>query len=168
MAVSAPHCLDEVVIVKRVFHLVEVVASDDVGVQEIVRLLEHILLDIVEQCGDFRSQIVEFECKFVVSITACNHCLTVFDVARTDFETYGDALHFPFVEFPTGGLFSVVEFHSHARIAECGCNFVCLVYDALFMSSDGHYYDLDRCDYRREFETALVAVCHNECTDKTS
>lgn len=41
-AVAAPHGLDEVVVVQRFFHLVERVASDDVRVQEIVRLLEHI------------------------------------------------------------------------------------------------------------------------------
>ena len=58
MTVAAPHGLDKVVIVESLFHFVESVASDDVGVQEVVRLLEHIFLDIVEQCRDFRRQIV--------------------------------------------------------------------------------------------------------------
>ena len=132
-----------------------------------MRLLEHILLNVVKKGRDLMRKRVDCERKFVVSISARDHDLTVIYVARADFKTHGNAFHFPLVEFPARRLISVVEHNSHTCVAESGCDFLRLFGDAFFVRGNGNDDDLVRRDFRGKFETALVAVRHDECADKT-
>ena len=166
-AIATPHGFDKFVIVKGLFHLVERVADLDVRVQELVRLLEHVLLDVVKKRRDLARKSGDLHGKLVVSVAASNHDLTVFDVARSDFKTYGDTLHLPFVELPAGRLLSVVKLHSDALGAERGCDFACLVENAFFVRRNGNDHHLHGSDSRGKFEPALIAVRHDERADKT-
>ena len=96
-----------------------------------------------------------------------SNALTVLNVLRTDLDTNRDTFHFIFSKLPARRVVAVVQLNSYSRSFQLIGKFICLFKYAFLVESNRNYYDLDRCNSRRQSQTVVITVRHYYRTDKS-
>ena len=100
-----------------------------------------------------------------MSIAADQNCLVVLDISRSDLHTYRNSAHLRLTELPARALVGIIHFYAEVgkNVFQCKC----LVQNALFLLLDRHDHNLGRSDSRRQHQTVVIAVYHDDRTDHT-
>ena len=121
----------------------------DVTVSECFRFFIHIEANVVHQLSDRLLDIFKRNGKLLAVIATNSRSNAVFDIARTEFKTEGNALHLVLVEFPAGRLFGEIAFRTDTSLYEAVDQRFRGVYNAVLVHCDGNDDNLNGCDGRR-------------------
>ncbi len=96
------------------------------------------------------------------------HDLALGEVARTDFHAHRHALQFPLVELPARRhVVAIVELDAQTGGSQLVRNRLRALQNASLVRGNRHNDDLNRSDFRRELDAALVAVGHDDGANQT-
>lgn len=94
---------DQVLRVERRHHLLPVVDDETVLGKRLLRLLVHVLLDLLEQGRDLRRELGNGDCPLGAGIAACVADHRLLHVLGAEFQPQGNTLHLPLCELEAGG-----------------------------------------------------------------
>lgn len=172
---TAPRHEDEVLLVEgwdKVFPLGNL---DDVGVEEVLGLGVHVLLDGVESGGDGGLEVVEGDGELLTVVTAGGNDLLLLGIGWAKLETEWDTLELPVVELVAWGVrLTEIGLDAEARLLKAfgdGVNLVeegfTLVLGNLVVETAWDNDDLEVGDAWWEDETLVVTVNHDHDTNDT-
>ena len=165
--VAAPHRLDEAAFVLvDLLEFLERFCDVSLFGEVLFRAGDELVVNLPEHCRDFFLDVVERHDLLFSCDAGDEDATIVFDVARADLKTDGHALHLVLAELPARRLIAVVEFDAE-RLCEFIADLARFFQHALFVLCDGDDHDLDRSDLRREDESVVVAVRHDDRADHT-
>ena len=128
-------------------------------------LVEQALLHVLEQRGDARLELIERDGDLLAVVAADGDAVTGLDVLRTDLDAQRHALHLPVGELPAGAVVAEVALRAQAGGLQTRDKLLGLLGHAGLVRRDGQHDDLDRRDVRRQHETAVVTVGHDQTAD---
>ena len=166
--VAAPHSLYKAVAVlfKVCRDFVEIVSNISLTLSVFKSLFIDSVAYFFEFFEDNALNLVERYYR-LFSVMACNHyALTVFNISRAYFDSYRNALHFVLGKLPSRRVLAVVNF-STAYFLQSVAKFICRLKYTLFVLRNRYYDSLNRCNGRRKNKSVVIAVSHNDCTDKS-
>ena len=111
-----------------------------------------------------RYKLVNWNKCLFTGITADNHALVLFNILRTDFNSYRHALHFILGKLPSGSVVWRIEFYSEL-FGKCLSKLLCLFKNTLFVLCNRNECNLNRGNLRRKNKTVIIRVNHNERSD---
>ena len=131
-------------------------------------LCKHSLGDILfEHCCDRFNNIFKSNVFLFTVVTCADNALVVLDILGSELDSYRNALHFVFGELPAGRVVAVIDLYSYACGFELLSDLICHIKNALFVLLDRNDNCLNGCNCRGKNKSAVVAVGHDNCTDKT-
>src|SRR5438094_1297096 len=153
-------------------HLLELFVGRDplsVLVAERAGTIEQGPLHVVEQLLDTSRQSVHGEALFLAGVAAGDEHSRLLDVLRTDFDAQRHASKLPFREFPSGTFVALIERHADAGRPQLLLNLLRFGQHrfAPVVAADGHDDDLVWRHARRQDQTAVVAVRHDDAADES-
>ena len=119
--------------------------------------LQHIFLDCFQDFLYFLHKLIKCNSIFLSCITTADHSLTILDILRAALDTDRNTTHFLLCEFESRALVCVVYFYADS----------CCLKNALFSLLDRDDHCLYRSDSRRQYQTAVITMYHDDCTDHT-
>ena len=172
--VAAPHCLDKAVALffQRLGDLVHGLADIGLVLPVFQRLLEHSLRDhVLQQVGHGVTQrrivLVQGNGLLFAVKASSNHALSGLDILRADLDTNRNALHLVLRKLPSRRVVGVVQLDPDALGSQCLVQLVRLVQNAFLVLCDGDDHSLYGSHCRRQNQTAVIAVCHDDSADQT-
>ena len=130
------------------------------------RPFQHVFLHLVKHFGKLWFDLVKRNKNLFSRIAAHNHCLVLFDIFRSDLDSGWDSLNFLFTELPSRTLVGIVYFY-FIIFRKALSDLFCFFENSFFFLHDRHDHRLYRCDFRRQHESWIVAVDHNDRPDNT-
>ena len=131
------------------------------------RLLIQRLLDILQQCRNGLFEILELNNGLFAGVAANQYALTLSDIARTNLQTKRNALHLVLGKLPTRGIVAQVDLGTDARCFDLLVQLGCLLLDAFLVSRNRNNNQLGRSDTRRQNQTLVITVRHDDRADDT-
>ena len=132
------------------------------------RLVKQCLLYLVEQLGYHGGQILKLDDGLFTIVAANQNALAVLDITRTDLETEREALHLVLGKLPTGAVVGDVDLSANTSLLKHLVQLGCLVDNARLVCCNRDNNQLEGSDLRRQYQTLVVAVGHDDRTDQTS
>ena len=146
-------------------HLVKRLRGIGVLLTVFQRLLEQGILNFLQQRRNFFRQLFKFHNGLFTVVTAYQNTLPVCDIARSDLQPERHALHLVLGELPTGAVFGQVDLCAHTSCFYHFINLLRLFGHARLMACHRNDNKLCRRNTGRQYETFVVAMCHNNRAD---
>ena len=127
--------------------------------------LKHVLLDLFEQSSRRRLQLLQRHRCLLSRITADQYCLTVLNISRTDLDPERNAAHLAVGKLESGALLAVIQTYTHPCFLQAVSQLCSLVQNACLLLLDRTDHDLHRRDMRRQLQTVVIAVHHDDGAD---
>ena len=133
--------------------------------------LEDVLLDFFQQILYVFFDTVASDGFFFQRIAAHYFDRVVFQIASTHCQTYRNAFQFVFSKLPSRFLvICIVVFNGDTHLFQFGYDTVYLFADLcqlFFAAIDRNDHYLDRSQVRRQYQTIIIRVRHDQGTDQT-
>ena len=168
LAVAAPHRTDESGL--RVCDLFEFfLRGSCVGhvLHAFLRSLEHVVLDLFQNFLHLRSDSFKRRDDLLAGISADDHTLSLLDILRADLEAHRNSSHFLVRELPAGALVRIIQSRADPGSAQGILQFAGLIENAFLLLLDRDDHRLDRRHSRRQFQSAVISVYHDDRADHT-
>ena len=164
---SAPHSLYESgLFVEDLLKFFHVVSHIGMAVTVCSCSLQHILLHGLENLCSLGLQIFQCYLDLLSGVTAADHALAGLDIFRADLHTDRVTSHLSLCELEAGSLVAVIYFYAEA-LSQAVSQFISLVQNAFLFLHNRYDADLDRSHTGRNYQTFVVTVYHDQCTDQT-
>ncbi len=134
-------------------------------VEVFLGLVEQTLLHCVEQLGNLFRKFRERNGDLLAVIAPYGHTHAVFNIARADLNAQRNALHLILCALPAEAVVTEVYLDADARRPESGVQLVGLLGDTRLVLRNGDDDDLHGRDARRQDQTVIVAVGHDDTAD---
>ena len=140
-------------------------------IAEVQRLLEDTLLDLVQQRYDVLNDTLLRHCALFERIAASDLDRAVCDIAATHCQTHRHALQLILGKLEARThVVAVVDLDAHALSLQSLGNRTQLldyVLQLLLALVDRHHNNLNRSQFRRQHQTVIIRVSHNQRTHQT-
>ena len=162
---------EESTVLHLLLKLLVVLALVDAGITISLSLLKDILLDILKQLLNVLGDTVDAASLLLQCIAAHYLDSTVLQVASTQNQTYGNTLQLVVGKLKARTLVvGIVKLHGDTLSAQSlddRCHLLVNLLHLLRLGSDRNNYHLDRSQTWRQYQSVIIAVSHDECTNQS-
>ena len=137
------------------------------GIPMLSCLLQHIALHGGQHLAYLLCQLRQGNYDLLAGIATDNHSLICLDILRSNLDTYRDTLHLLLRELPARALVRIVYLHLKACLQQGGLQLVSLIQNTFLMLGNGDNHHLGRRDPRRQNQSAVIAVNHDDSSNQT-
>ena len=135
-------------------------------VQILFCLVIHLLLHNFQLLSNGGLQLLQLHKDLLPVGTADNDALAVFQIPGTALHPQGHAFHLIFRAFPAHGAVGVVHLHPQAGIHQPVPDGSSPLQNACFMLGNGKHHHLHRRNHRRQNQSVVVAMGHDNAANQ--